>query len=78
MLPRVVCVASLVVAGLWSSDDRATAELMTRFYRGMFRDGLAPAAALRQAQISLWRQKRWRAPYYWAGFVPRGDWRVRP
>ncbi len=48
---------------------------MTRFYSGMLRDGLSPAAALRRAQIALWRQERWRAPYYWAGFVPRGDWR---
>jgi CHAT domain-containing protein len=35
---------------------------------------LNPVAALRAAQVSLWRDKRWEAPYYWAGFVIQGDW----
>jgi CHAT domain-containing protein len=64
--------ASGVVASLWKVDDEATAELMKRFYRGMFQDDLPPAAALRQAQIGMWQQKRWHAPYYWAGFVIQG------
>jgi CHAT domain-containing protein len=64
--------ASGVVASLWKVDDEATAELMKRFYRGMFQDDLSPAAALRQAQIAMWQQKRWHAPYYWAGFVIQG------
>jgi CHAT domain-containing protein len=68
--------APLVVASLWDADDRATAELMVRFYRGMLQDGLPPVEALRRAQLSLWRQERWRSPYYWAGFVPQGDWRA--
>ena len=46
---------------------------MKHFYEGMFRRGLAPAAALRQAQLAMWRQKRWRAPYYWAAFVIQGQ-----
>jgi CHAT domain-containing protein len=64
-----------VVASLWTVQDRATAELMTRFYRAMWQDGLAPAAALRQAQRSLRREPRYRNPYSWAGFVLQGDWR---
>ena len=63
-----------VLATLWEVDDAASAQLMARFYRGMLKDGLRPAAALRQAQIETWRQKRWKAPYYWAGFVMQGDW----
>ncbi len=39
-----------VVASLWKVEDRTTAELMTRFYRAMWRDHLPPAAALRAAQ----------------------------
>jgi CHAT domain-containing protein len=65
--------ASGVVASLWKVDDEATAELMKRFYEGMFKDGLTPAAALRQAQLAMRRQKRWHAPYYWAGFVIQGQ-----
>ena len=64
-----------VVASLWKVDDRATAELMRLFYQGMLRDGLRPAGALREAQIAMWRQKRWAAPYYWAGFAIQGEWK---
>jgi CHAT domain-containing protein/tetratricopeptide (TPR) repeat protein len=64
-----------VVASLWRVQDRTTAELMTRFYRAMWRDHLAPAAALRAAQRSLRRDARYRDPYSWAGFVLQGDWR---
>ena len=63
------------VASLWRIDDRATAELMSRFYRGMIKDGLTPAAALRVAQISMWQEKRWTAPHYWAAFTIQGEWK---
>ena len=63
-----------VVASLWPVQDRATAELMTRFYRAMWRDHLSPSAALREAQRSLRADPRYRDPYSWAGFVLQGDW----
>lgn len=63
-----------VLVALWDVDDRATGELMRRFYRALLGEGLPPARALRQAQLSLRRQPRWRAPFYWAGFVLEGDW----
>lgn len=65
--------ASSVVASLWAIDDEATAELMKVFYSRMLIDGMPRAAALREAQLSLWKQKRWRAPYYWAAFVLQGN-----
>lgn len=64
-----------VVASLWDVRDQATSELMSRFYEGMFKDGKRPAAALRAAQVSMWKEKRWTAPYYWAGFVLQGEWK---
>ncbi len=67
--------AARVAASLWKVDDAATAELMKRFYRGMFDKRLRPAAALREAQIGMWRQERWRAPYFWAAFVIQGEWK---
>src|SRR6266536_2870855 len=51
--------ATRVVASLWSVEDRATAELMKRFYRGMLTKGMRPAAALREAQISLLGERGW-------------------
>jgi len=48
---------------------------MKRFYQGMLKEGLRPAAALRAAQVSMLNEKRWEAPYYWAGFVLQGEWK---
>jgi CHAT domain-containing protein/tetratricopeptide (TPR) repeat protein len=67
--------APRVVASLWRVEDQATATLMTRFYQAMWKDGLPPAAALRAAQLAVRGERRWRAPYFWAGFVLEGDWR---
>jgi CHAT domain-containing protein len=64
-----------LVASLWDVRDEATAELMKRFYQGMLKENLRPAAALRAAQVSMWKEKRWEAPYYWAPFVIQGEWR---
>ena len=64
-----------IVASLWDVDDRATAELMKRFYRQMLVGGMKPSAALRAAQNSLMAERGWESPYYWAGFTFQGDWR---
>ena len=59
-----------VVATLWSVEDRASAELVGRFY-----DALAekdPAAALAEAQRGLLAQGSLRAPYYWAAYQVAG------
>ena len=66
-----------VMASLWSVEDRATSELMVRFYRSLFRDGLAPAAALRSAQLDLRRDRRFRllvrANLGDSGLMPKSD-----
>jgi CHAT domain-containing protein/Tfp pilus assembly protein PilF len=67
--------APRVVASLWWIDDRATAALMTAFYRALWTEKLRPAAALRQARLALARQPRFRDPAYWGAFVLQGDWR---
>jgi CHAT domain-containing protein len=68
--------ARQVLVSLWPVEDRATAELMRRFYREIFGRKRPPAAALREAQIAMWREQGWRSAYYWAGFTLQGDWRV--
>ena len=67
-----------VLASLWRVRDTATAELMTRFYRGVLVDGLAPPAALRAAQLALRRQRRFSDPGAWAAFSLLGDWTWAP
>jgi CHAT domain-containing protein len=67
--------AERVLASLWNVNDGATAQFMKRFYQGLFTQGLRPAAALRAAQVEMWRRQSTRAPYYWAAFVLQGDWK---
>jgi CHAT domain-containing protein/tetratricopeptide (TPR) repeat protein len=67
--------APRVVVSLWSVNEVGTSELMIRFYRQMLKNGLRPAAALRAAQLSLMKEKRWQSPFYWAAFTLQGEWR---
>jgi CHAT domain-containing protein len=67
--------APRVVASYWRIDDRATADMMKRFYQSMLKDGLRPAAALRAAQVSMLQDPRWQAPHYWAAFTLQGEWK---
>jgi CHAT domain-containing protein len=64
-----------VVVSLWGVNDLGTTELMVGFYHGMLKEGMRPAAALRAAQVSLMKNKRWESPYYWAPFTLQGEWR---
>ncbi|HUK90605.1 MAG TPA: CHAT domain-containing tetratricopeptide repeat protein, partial [Blastocatellia bacterium] len=67
--------AARVVASLWRVDDTAAAELMSRFYEKIFKEHMSPAAALRAAQISMWKDAAWKSPSYWAAFVLQGEWK---
>jgi CHAT domain-containing protein/Tfp pilus assembly protein PilF len=67
--------ARRVLVSLWNVNDKATAELMQRFYRHMLKDKESPAASLRLAQVEMWKQKQWHSPYYWAAFTMQGEWR---
>lgn len=67
--------AQRVLVSLWQVEDESTAALMTHFYRRLLVDRLPPGKALREAQLAIRAQPRWRAPRYWAGFVLQGDWR---
>jgi CHAT domain-containing protein/Tfp pilus assembly protein PilF len=67
--------AARVVVSLWNVNDRATAELMARFYTRMLKGGERPATALRHAQVEMLEGGRWVSPYYWAAFTLQGEWR---
>jgi CHAT domain-containing protein len=68
--------AARVMASLWAVEDRATGELMKRFYEGMLGERkLRPADSLHQAQIAMWRKAEWRSPYYWGAFTIQGEWK---
>ncbi|MBD2412854.1 hypothetical protein FACHB389_05845 [Nostoc calcicola FACHB-389] len=67
--------AARVAVSLWSVEEEATSKLMREFYREILQNGKTPAAALRAAQLEMWRQEEWRNPYSWAGFTLLGEWR---
>jgi CHAT domain-containing protein len=67
--------AKSVMASLWGVEDRATAELMKRFYAGMLGEGLSPSAALCAAQRAMLKDKHRAQPYYWAAFTLQGEWK---
>jgi CHAT domain-containing protein len=47
---------------------------MSRFYTEILTKHLAPAAALRAAQLSMLPEPRWSNPHYWAAFRLHGEW----
>ncbi len=66
--------ATRVLVSLWSIDDDATAEFMTKFYGFMLQDNLTPSAALNATQKHMQNHSKWSHPYYWAAFTLQGDW----
>ncbi len=67
--------AKSVMASLWGVEDKATAELMRRFYAGLFGQNQSATAALRLAQLKMLKNKQWAAPYFWAAFTMQGEWK---
>lgn len=72
--------ARTAVSSLWRVRDHETMELMTDFYRRLWKERLGPLEALRGAQLEMLRRNRARyrgegRPSTWGGFVLSGDWR---
>jgi CHAT domain-containing protein/tetratricopeptide (TPR) repeat protein len=65
--------AKRVLFTLWNIDDESTSIFMSKFYSGMKKDKLNPSAALRQAQIFMWKSEKWKSPYFWAPFQLQGN-----
>jgi CHAT domain-containing protein len=63
--------AANVLATLWPVEDRATARLMSSFYRELA-SGRSESAALAEAQRAALKDPRTAHPFYWAGFVLSG------
>jgi CHAT domain-containing protein len=64
---------------LWQVEDRSARVWMRALYEGRLVQGLDTADAVREASLSVLRDRRARQqsthPFYWAGFVAAGDWR---
>jgi CHAT domain-containing protein len=70
----VLAGAESQVVSLWNVSDASTRALMSDYYDALSR-GSARAEALRRAKLHLLHQPRYAHPYYWAAFIPAGDWR---
>ena len=68
--------AHAVAASLWKVDDKATSELMVRFY-AQLREGKTKAEALRNAKLAFLRSSTAAHPAYWAAFILTGEGRAR-
>ena len=83
--------AHTTVTSLWSVDDKATQQLMVRFYENRWEKKLPALEALMEAQRWMLAEGIKRGmvrepvaetaamprtpPYYWAAFILSGDWR---
>lgn len=66
--------ARSALATLWYVSDQASSMLVTEFYRVMSAGGVGKAAALREAQLKVLADPRYRHPSYWAPFLLIGNW----
>jgi CHAT domain-containing protein/tetratricopeptide (TPR) repeat protein len=62
------------VMTLWKVNGDATRDLMVRYY-GRLKAGEERDEALRQVQLELLGTEGRCHPYFWAGFIPQGDWK---
>ncbi len=58
---------------LWLVDDEATKDLMMSYY-GRLQKNVGRSAALRQTQLEMLKNPQYQRPYYWAAFIPSGEW----
>ncbi|QSJ20056.1 tetratricopeptide repeat protein [Nostoc sp. UHCC 0702] len=71
---------ALVIAGsqsqllsLWKVSDGGTKELMVKYYQKL-KAGKGRHEALREVQLEFLSNPKYQHPFYWASFVPSGDW----
>ena len=69
----VLAGAQTQVASLWKVDDNATKDLMLDYYERLLKDE-GRSAALRDAQRTMINSQERSHPYFWAAFVPIGNW----
>jgi CHAT domain-containing protein len=70
----VIAEAESQVISLWKVADDATKDLMINYYTRL-KGGEGRSTALHQAQRDMLKSGKYSHPYYWAAFIPSGDWR---
>jgi CHAT domain-containing protein len=62
------------VISLWKVADDATKDLMINYYTRL-KANEGRSIALHNAQRDMLKSEKYNHPYYWAAFIPSGDWR---
>jgi CHAT domain-containing protein len=70
----VLAGAQAQVASLWKVADTATQELMVDYYQRLLK-GEGRSGALRATQKAMMGNPARQHPYYWAAFIPIGNWK---
>ena len=65
----LVAGARSVVVSQWRVNSASTSKLMKNFYQALARKSRDKSNALREASLQLLSDRRYRHPFYWAGFV---------
>ncbi|PSF35430.1 hypothetical protein C7H19_16760 [Aphanothece hegewaldii CCALA 016] len=66
--------ARSTIATLWSINDEASAELMSMFYQSLTVGNKTKLQSLREAQLNLLSNAKYRHPFYWSAYVLLGNW----
>jgi CHAT domain-containing protein len=69
----VIAGAESQMVSLWRVDDKASADLMSKYYR-LLKAGRDRSEALRQVQLEMLQNPQYNHPYYWSAFIFSGDW----
>ena len=66
--------AQTQLMSLWKVADEQTKDLMIEYYQCL-ENGEGRGEALRQVQLVMLGNAETKHPYFWATFIPTGDWR---
>ncbi|MEB3278291.1 MAG: CHAT domain-containing tetratricopeptide repeat protein [Lyngbya sp.] len=58
---------------LWKVNDEGTKDLMIKYYQRILQNQ-GRSDAWRQTQLEMLNSQQYQHPYFWAAFVPVGDW----
>ncbi|MDJ0598702.1 MAG: CHAT domain-containing protein [Crocosphaera sp.] len=66
--------ARSTLATLWSVNDQGAAVIMGQFYKQLSTNKLSKAEALRQAQLTMLKNRWYKHPFYWSAYTLIGNW----
>ncbi len=69
----VMAGAQSQLISLWDVSDLGTKELMVKYYGQLIKNE-GRSEALRQAQLEMLKSQQHQHPFFWAAFIPSGDW----